>query len=148
MVIEFVAKLRREHPEVIEEEWVKSVLFAVRETAAGRDSSYLTYQTEVAPGGMALRWGAYGLAVEISDGSRATEVKKKHERLLRSETASESDRLIRLQESMVAWAKARDHIQSQVDTLVLRRVLPGQCNLCPAIEDATIRPFGARRRRI
>ena len=147
VVTTFVAKLRREYPEVIEEEWVKSILFALREIAAGRDPSYLTYQTEVAAVGMALKWGAYGLAASISDESRAGEVKKKHERLLKSETASESDRLIRLQESMVAWEKAKDHIQSQVDTLVLRRVLPGQCNLCPAIEDATIRPFGDRRRR-
>ena len=89
---------------------------------------------------MQLRRGNFILADGVQTDDRLGEIEQKHRDLLKDSLSVES--ASQLRSLWVRWSEARDLIQEEVRMLRLRRILTGQCSLCPGGEGS-----GARRPR-
>ena len=89
---------------------------------------------------MQLRRGNFILADGVQTDDRLGEIEQKHRELLQDSFNVES--ASQLRSLWARWSEARDLIQEDVRMLRLRRILTGQCSLCPGGEGS-----GARRPR-
>ena len=131
-------------PEVLEDGFVESLRDAVMTAAQGRDPWLLEYQRDSSGDFMQLRRGNFVLADRVQTDARLGEIEGKHRELLGDslKTGSAS----RLKSLWNRWSEARDLIQEEARILRLRRVLTGQCNLCPGGEGSSSRRSRRRRR--
>ena len=139
-----VAKLIKQpiasFPEILEDGFAESLRDAVMMAAQGRDPWMLEYQRDSSGDSMQLRRGNFILADGVQTDDRLGEIEQKHRELLQDSFNVES--ASQLRSLWARWSEARDLIQEDVRMLRLRRILTGQCSLCPGGEGS-----GARRRR-
>lgn len=124
--------------EVTMDGFTGSLWVAVREAAEGRDAIDRKYRLETTLAVLRLKWGEFVLANKASDEAskacdeaRLMQVEHKHTQLLEELTAQKSELLTKLSEVVREWNEAQDTVEQEVESLVLRRMLPGQCYLCP-----------------
>ena len=109
--------------------WIESLYFAIEETAKDQSLDHMGYEMEPKDGTHALKWGAYGNLGPAGDMSSNERLREMHLRLREKvTTAPYVDELV---EVLRTWTKAREVIEEEVEALLLRRLLPGRCRLCP-----------------
>ena len=131
-------------PQVLEDGFVESLRDAVMTAAQGRDPWLLEYQRHSSGDFMQLRRGNCVLADRVQTDARLGEIEAKHREILGDslEVGSASW----LKSLWNRWSEARDIIHEEVRTLRLRRVLTGQCHLCPGGDASSARRPRRRRR--
>jgi len=107
--------------------------YAVQQSAAGGDVSRTRYKTREVKGELYLWWGDTPIC-RVCDDDEAKETEETHRKMVTKGTESTSDFVQRWAEVVRKWEEARDAIQEEVEALLLRRILPGQCFLCPGGE--------------
>lgn len=124
-------KDRKEYPGIDEVSFRESLWFAVERGAGGMDSSHMAYKIESFPGGVRFAWGGYGLAAGRADQAAFEEIQKKHTELLEQLADPKSESVIKLREAKEEWGQERDRVEDELEKLLLRHYVPGQCSLCP-----------------
>ena len=132
-----------ESPEVVAKGVAQSLLQAASMAGQGLDPEAVEYVEDPSGATYQLRWGSFVLAEGVPDQGRLAEIVKQHRGLINRLFTSQASE--RLQSRWREWAEARDALQEQLTILQLRKLLPGQCNLCPAGDTGARRP--PRRRR-
>ena len=128
-------ELKESLPGPLAEGFVESLWFAVRETVAGHGLSHMEYKVDQSPGGARLQWGAFTLTEGLVDEETVRSIRCRHHKLLKRVDNIETgvtSLAPTYREVLEEWNQAREAIEEQVEGLLLRRVLPGQCSLCPA----------------
>jgi len=138
-----VSKETREFPEVLVEGFVGSLHNGASGAAQGIDIEAMEYVLDQSGGSDELRIGNYILAKHVEDEDRMAKIQKIHEALLKVLLAPQSSN--RLRSFWKSWAEARDVIQEEVAILKFRKVLTGQCDLCPAGDTSARRTPNRRR---
>ena len=143
----YVAKLIKQpvagFPEILENGFTESLRDAFKMTTQGRDPGMLEYQRDTSGDSIQLRWGNFILADGVQTNARLGDIEKKHRELL--DDSLNVNSTSGLQGLWARWSDARDIIQEEVRTLRLRRILTGQCNLCPGGEGSGVRRYRKRR---
>ena len=99
------------------------------------DLSHMEYKVDRSPDGAGLQWGAFTLTQGLVDEETLRSIERRHDGLLKSVGNNENgvtSHAPTYREVLEEWNQAREAIEEQVEGLLLRRVLPGQCSLCPA----------------
>ena len=109
---------------------IESLWFAITQTAKGESLDHMEYRIERTVEGPSLRWGAYGLSAVGADETVLKALQDHHRKLIQEVAASE-ECVGNVRDAHRRWGKARDDIDQEIEILLLRRLLPGQCNLCP-----------------
>ena len=91
------------------------------------------YRREPSDGGLSLRWGAHLLADGIEHQGRLEFVEEKHRALLTDPSVSGGELVRECRRAGADWRAARESIEEEVEMLLLRRVLPGRCAVCPGV---------------
>jgi len=130
-------------PEVSEDGFTESLRAAVNMAAQGLDPWTVECQRDHSGDSMQLRRGNFMLADGVHTDDRLDEIQEKYRELLNKSMGLES--ASRLQKHWASWSEARDIIRGEVQTLRLRRIITGQCVLCPGSEGSGTRK--PRRRR-
>ena len=132
-------------PEALTEGIADSLWFAVNMESKGQISSQIEYKTDHSSEGLKLAWGAFTLTEGFVDQETALSVQKAHSQLLGELKRWDLEPLVRLRQVMREWTETRELIEDEVEMLLLRRIVPGQCQLCPGSEGVrsrTGRPKG------
>ena len=132
-----------ESPEVVAKGVAQSLRHSVSMAGQGLDPEAVEYVEDNSEATYQLRWGNFVLADGVPDQGRLAEIVEKHRGLMNRLFTSQASE--RLQSRWREWAEARDALQEQLTILQLRKLLPGQCDLCPAGDTGARRP--PRRRR-
>lgn len=115
----------------VSRDWlIESLWAAITKAARGESLDGMEYRIESTAEGPSLRWGAYGLSAAGVDETALRVLQDHHQQLVQEVTARE-DYVGNVRDALRRWAKARDDIDQEIEILLLRRLLPGQCNLCP-----------------
>lgn len=133
-------------PEARQDWLVNSLSYAANSVIPGETGPLkgMEYDIEPGPEGQRVRWGNYVLAeLKEADQARAAELVEKHKQLVSQVIAWEPT--TKLPQVHHNWTQARDAIDEQVEVLLLRRLLPGRCQLCPGSVSGRARK--SRRRR-
>ena len=128
-------ELEKSLPGPLAEGFAESLWFALRETVAGHDLSHMEYKVDHSPGGARFQWGAFTLTDGLVDEEAVHSIRGTHHKLLKrvdNVENSVTSHAPTYREVLEEWNQAREAIEEQVEGLLLRRVLPGQCSLCPA----------------
>ena len=142
-ISDLVQQAIADYPEVLEDGFTESIRDAVMTAAQGLDPWAVEYQRNSSGDSIQLRRDKFILADGVQTDGRLDEVEEKYREVLKESLNFES--ASRLQRHWANWAEARDIIRGEVQTLRLRRIISGQCVLCPGSEGSgTRRP---RRRR-
>ena len=120
-----------DYPEVLEDGFTESLRTAVMTAAQGLDQT-VEYQRDPSGDSMQLRRGNFMLADGVQTEDRLDEIEERYGELLDASLNSES--ASRLRRLWASWTEARDIIRGEVQTLRLRRIITGQCVLCPGGE--------------
>lgn len=124
-------------PEVIRDGFAESLWTGLQYTALGSDVSSLQYSPGQDEQGLYLGWGAHPLARKVPDKARLTAIQDKHGAIVEDVVAWEF--VAKFRKALHDWEQNRDAIQQEVEILLLRRLLPGFCNLCPGSEGPSFR---------
>ena len=118
-----------EDPAMLREAFVQSLVFAVQESAQGGTLVHMKYERSTTPKGYGLNWGSFHLSDAAKDSCVIDRLEEKHKALLDQLTSG--DVIRDLADTYGEWEEARQTIRNEVDVLVLRGMIPGQCRLCP-----------------
>ena len=121
-------------PEALTEGIADSLWFAVNMESKGQNSTLIEYKTDHSSEGLKLAWGAFTLTEGFVDQETALSVQKAHSQLLGELKRWDLEPLVRLRQVMREWTETRELIEDEVEMLLLRRIVPGQCQLCPGSE--------------
>jgi hypothetical protein len=115
-----------------------SIFRAVESTADGNsiDREYKVDSSEERPD---FRWNGYTIGNNTSGSSSREAIKLEHARLVKKFAGPRSKYVGGLRGHTRAMREARDVIDDEVEDLILRRVLSGECALCPIPEARTRR---------
>lgn len=108
--------------------WIDSLWSAITMTNRGEPFSEMQYQMVQTDKGPSLQWGSYVLSGGVEEAAFPV-IQKNHEQMVQQVTTG--DMASRLSDEHRLWARARDTIEEEIEVLVLRRLLPGRCRLCP-----------------
>ena len=124
--------------------FIKSLVWAVDQAARKVQTGTVEYRQEKGADGFQLHWGGIVLASALPSAKRQRAVEEVHRRWVTDTVISpERSQLRGLRE---AQAKAQEELEAHVEAMLLRRVLPGECPLCPhVIGKAPINPRRGRR---
>ena len=129
-------ELRVESDEVVEEDpamlrdaFIASLDFAAQGMARGDNLDHMKYERFTTPKGYGLKWGSFTLSDSANDSGEIDRLEKKHRALL--DRLRAGDVVRNLVGTFGKWEEARQTIRREVDVLVLRGMIPGQCELCP-----------------
>ena len=101
------------------------------------------YRREQDGKGLTLSWGAHLIASSVTDESRIQEIQRWHTDLLDGQESVTKDLVARHRELISRGDTLARDLDEEVERLLLQRVLPGRCSICP---DATPgRPTRARK---
>lgn len=99
------------------------------------------YRVEQDDKGMSLMWGAHTLAGGVSDETRLQYVRRWHIDLLGHGSSYLSPGLISIfREELLNGAVLENDLDEEVEGLLLRRILPGRCSICPDTVPGAARP--------
>ena len=115
------------------DEVVRSLQYAARKTVDG-DLEDLPYTRPVNDEGRNLQWGDFSLSKKVVDSAvddELDELERKHRALV--EHVRGLDRLELMSRTYERLQELGEVIDEEVDLLVLRRLLPGHCRLCPGM---------------
>ncbi len=118
-----------EDPATQRDTFMASLDFAARETVQGGNLDHMKYERSTTLNGYGLNWGLFTLSDAASNSREIDRLVEKHKALVRQITSSEVAR--NLADTHGKWEEARLAIRNEVDVLVLRRIILGQCKLCP-----------------
>lgn len=139
-ISDLVQRVIADFPEVLEDGFTESLRDVVNTAAQGLDPWTVECQRDHSGDSMQLRRGNYMLADGVQTDGKLDEIEEKYRELLNESRGLES--ASKLQRHWASWTDARDIIRGEVQTLRLRRIITGQCILCPGGEGS-----GARRPR-
>lgn len=127
-------KIRVNLPGVPIQGFADSLWIAVEESAKGIDISYREYHHEPRSDGGHLSWGAIKLADQLTGEDDVNRLTDQHRVMLeRWVSTDEIGHVERLQVVWRNWNAALKIIEEEVEVFILRRLLPGQCGLCPSL---------------
>lgn len=109
--------------------FVESLWFAAENAAQGQSLTGMTYQYQQQSTGSQLCWGAFALSGEEADDRSRKVLRQLHERLFGQVVSSDAVEILRPIFRRIRQSSAA--IGWEVETLRLRRILPGRCDLCP-----------------
>ena len=129
-------QVRASFPEAKPDWFAGDLWYAAEQTARGQEKMVqrLDYAIDRTAEGQQLRWGGRILTdrLERPDQARLKNLQETHKQLVHEVMSWES--VTGLADIWERWTRARDAIDEQVEILLLRRMLPGQCFLCPGSE--------------
>jgi hypothetical protein len=119
-----------------------SVLQLLQNLATGIESPESWYREQETKGGWELRWGAYLLASGVNSHSELMEIRSRHDALRRGPRLFDRNLGDAYVLAFREWLETQEEIEQEVQRMVLRRMVPGECDLCPgaAPRTATKRP--------
>ena len=132
-----------EFPEILVPGFAGSLSAAVSMAAEGLDPGSTEYVKDRSGDNFQLRFRNFILADRVPDDDRIVLIEQKHRDLLEGLLTERS--VHRLKSFWRDWSNARDVIQEEATILRMRKVLSGQCGLCPA-GDTGVRRLSNRRR--
>ena len=118
-----------EDPTMLRESFIASLEFAAEQTAQGSTIDHMKYERTTNPMGHGLNWCSFPLADSAMDSGEIDRLEKKHGAL--KDQLLGNDMVRHLADTYGKWVEARQAIRKEVDVLVLRGMIPGQCKLCP-----------------
>ena len=107
----------------------ESLLFTASQTAQGSSLDHMRYTCIGSPSGHQLKWSPFALSEFVNDIAELDGLEQKHSALVGEVVSLGAVRV--WTNPYRRWQEARQAIDNEVDALVLRRLLPGQRNLCP-----------------
>ena len=117
--------------------FTESLDVAVGEIAKGMDPARRTYirmevVTKRDEPALTLGWGEFPLVISVDrcDTERLTEVEAVHKELWARISGGEF--AVKLSEARRSWQQAQATVERESEVLLLRRLLPGRCELCPS----------------
>ncbi|MEK7777968.1 MAG: hypothetical protein AAB303_05020 [Chloroflexota bacterium] len=136
-----VTDLRRSLPEITPDGFKDSLWFVVEQTAGGGAMSHIQYREKKDGDIVRLEWGPFciaQLAAEATDEAKNESpdgVQSKHQKMLgEAMSRGEGGLVARLADPLQQWKRAQAKIEEEVENLLLRRIVSGQCSLCPGGE--------------
>ena len=117
-------ELLRIFPGLAVDGFSSSLAKAISEVADGRDASRRNYSQD----SEWLTWGEFHLA---RDHENQVEVFDAHGRLIEEVVGPNSTLVPALKKARNDWVDTARIIEEEVEILLLRHYIPGQCNLCP-----------------
>ena len=100
------------------------------------------YRIEQVGKGFDLFWGAHLLASALTDEPRIREIRSWHTSLIENRESETKDHLTNFRDLIVGGDALVRDLEEEVERLLLRRILPGQCSICP--DGAPGRPTRSR----
>ena len=97
----------------------------------GDDLSERKYVKDETSVGHVLVWGATSLGGPSPDDQRFDAIKRVHRKKVRRYTPDGHTMVNTLGQAIRGRMEARDSVEEEVEGLILRRILPGECRLCP-----------------
>ena len=125
-------------PHVLADGFTQSLRDEGSMVAQGLEPEAKEYTAHPSGGTFQLRRGSFILADGLPDQRVLGETQEKHRGLLEQLLTSQT--IGRLKSRWREWAGARDSLHEQLTILQLRKLLPGQCDLCPAGDTGARRP--------
>lgn len=129
-------------PETVADGWTASFEHVVVCAVDRARSPAFPYERTGEHEKQGLTWGAFSLTDGSASRERADEMEQTHQRLVRDLYRPDGDQASVLRHASERWSAAGDAVEAQVETFLLRRVLPGRCSLCPGRDE----PLGPKRR--
>ncbi len=109
--------------------WRESLRWALQQAVEGGTLAGMEYQEVPGEGDLAsLAWGAFGLAGAVDAPTRGV-LRAMHAHLVSE--VRQSPVLHALREAQQRIRGARMQVDAEVDVVLLRRIVPGRCKLCP-----------------
>ena len=118
-------------------------LSEARETTA---SPRTPVEEETGAEGKRLVLHGHILSRWLSGDNKLKELRQRYVNLEQELTSPNSELLKRFQRNQRAWEEAREAIEEEVEILLLRRVVPGRCRLCPGAEAGEVSRRRARKK--
>ena len=141
--IDLALKFGTEFPEINLDGLVGSVGTFTSQSPAIEKDLEGWYRTEEQAAGLQLRWGAHLLASSVRDEARAQEIRRRHWEILTSAASLSEDVVSKYRQAFETMDAVKRAVEEEVERLLLRRVLPGRCPMCP---DSVVGRVSRRRR--
>ena len=109
--------------------FIASLVLAGTAAAHGESTDEFEYRKEQSSEGLSLHWGAFKLSVDVPADSAFDEIRNKHVGMVQQ--VRQQDTVSEMAEGLQRWNDARKRVATEVETLLLRRFIPGKCRFCP-----------------
>lgn len=135
------------HSHALEEGWNKSLWFAVEQAVAGAPLDNFPYSKERGARGQQLQWASITLSQTVpeTESNQLVALQEAHGRLVAKLMPPDAPPAHPLRVAQEQWRDAVEELDTQVELLLLRHVLPGTCAICAPATSPSAR--GTRRKR-
>ncbi len=123
-----------EYPEIIVDGVAASITTMIGQSPGLLDGNLDSwYRVEHDERGMSLMWGAHTLASGVPDETRLQHVRQWHVNLGHSSRYLSPELVSVYRKELSKGAALEIDLDEEVERLMLRRILPGQCSICPDV---------------